>query len=887
MIGKKIGRFEVREWISGGRFADVFLVYDPLTGQEYALKLARRRLKNQEFLKQEARILAGLLHEHIVRFYFIDFYNDRLYIVLEFVRGRSLRNLLQEKKVLPPEEALRILAEALEGLAYAHQRGILHRDLKPENLLLTETGRVKLADFGLARLFQEDLGHAGTGGTPLYMAPEAWEGRATKATDVWALGAVFYEMLVGSPPFTGDTLDEIRSRILAGTLPPLKGIRPELVRLISRALQPDPVRRFADASEFLAAVRQVQGGRSVATGPVVQDASGRSLLLGGLTEEQWTVVREAEGPVLVLGGPGTGKTRTLTARIVYLVEEQRVPPEEILAVTFTNRGVAEIQERLTQALGRDRARAVWVGTYHHLALQILASAGDRLDLPDPFSVAPSRLQEEILSRVVRQRPRGRIRALLKAISGLKRQFLSPEEAVTLARSRWEREVAAAYQQYQEALRREHLLDFDDLLLYTHRLITEHPDLREDLAHRFRYVLADEFQDINEAQYLLLKTLASHHRNLLAFGDDDQAIYGFRGASARFMKTLQEDFPETRVFFLTRNFRTPRTILTLAANLIRRNRHRFQKPLEASVEVQNAFHLQPADDEEAEARQVVQRIRDLLREGYLPQEIAVMARTRFRLAPVERELRRHEIPFNLVGEGPWLHHPLAAALVAFLKLAVGTADREDAQAVLEHLLAVPSSWRSRLLRNFRKRKRFSHPRTLPPDLAERLHALENLLDRYREAPEDFGPVDLLREVLALRPQAQTSQVRQLAEQEAAEGVLQAAAGFGRGHVNDFLNYLQLLQDLDAPIRSAGVQVLTVHAAKGVEFPVVFIVGLEQEMFPLRGSLLKVQALEEERRLLYVAMTRAQERLFLSYARRRGGQTQQASPFLHELLIQRTP
>ncbi len=878
MIGKKIGRFLVREWISGGRFADVFLVYDPLTDQEYALKLARRRLQHQEFLKQEARILATLLHENIVRFYFIDFFNDRLYIVLEFVRGQSLRNLLQEKKSLPPEEALRILTEALEGLSYAHQRGILHRDLKPENILLTESGQVKLADFGLALLFRDDLGHAGTGGTPLYMAPEAWAGRATKATDVWALGAVLYEMLVGTPPFTGDTLEEIRSRILAGTLPSLKGLRPEIVRLLQRALHPDPSRRFPDATAFLREVQRLQSGQAV--GPVARSQTATPLFLEGLTEEQWTVVREAEGPALVLGGPGTGKTRTLIARIVYLVEEQRVPPEDILAVTFTNRGVTEIQERLTQALGRDRARGVWVGTYHYLALQILAHGGDRLDLPEHFSVAPARLQEDLLSRALGRRlPRSRVRALLKAISGLKRQFLSPEEAQTLARSPWEKQVAEVYRRYQEALRQEGLLDFDDLLLYTHRLLTEHTDLREELAHRFRYVLADEFQDINEAQYLLLKTLASGHGNLLVFGDDDQAIYGFRGASARFMETLQKDFPGTRVYYLTRNFRTPRSILTVALNLIQRNRRRVQKPLEASVDVPEALSLRAAEDEEAEARFVVQKIQELLKGPYVPQEIAVMARTRLRLAPVERELQRRQIPYN--REGPWLQHPLAAALVAFLRLAQGTASRDDARAVLEHLLEIPGRQATMVLRNFSRRQRFSHPKTLPKATAQRLEQLEHLLQAFREAPDRFTPVDLLKEVLQLRPAGEPGP-RALSEQEVAEGVLQAAAGFGR--VPDFLQYLQLLEDLETPFHTTGVQVLTVHTAKGVEFPVVFIVGLEQDVFPLRGSLMKVQSLEEERRLLYVAITRAQERLFLSYAKRRGGQLQQPSPFLHELLIQ---
>ncbi len=880
MIGRKIGRFEVRQWISGGRFADVFLVHDPLTDQNFALKLARRKAQHQEILQQEARILATLLHENIVRFYFIDFFEDRLYIVLEYVPGRSLRALLQEKRALPPEEALRILRETLEGLAYAHQRGILHRDLKPENLLLTEEGQVKIADFGLALLFQNDP--VSIGGTPLYMAPEAWEGRASKATDVWALGAVFHEMLTGEPPYTGTTLEEIRQQILAGTLPQPKGIRPELLRLLHQALHPDPARRFPDASAFLAAVRQVWAGRTLAVQPVKPGKRGESLFLDGLTEEQWTVVREAEGPVLVLGGPGTGKTRTLTARIVYLVESQGVPPEEILAVTFTNRGVAEIQERLTQALGRDRARAVTVGTYHYLALQILAYGGDRLDIPEHFTVASSRLQEEILARILGRTPRARVRSMLKAISALKRQFLGPEEAQTLARSPWEQEVARVYRRYQTALHQEGLLDFDDLLFYTHRLLTEHPDVRGDLAHRFRYVIADEFQDINEAQYLLLKTLASGHGHLLVFGDDDQAIYGFRGASARFIKTFQQDFPQARVFYLTRNFRTPAIILRLAQHLIQRNRRRLQKPLEASVHIENAFALYAADDEEQEARFVVQRIQEYLRSGYAPQEIAVMARTRARLAPVEHHLQRAHIPYNLMGEAQWIYHPLAQALVAALRLATGEANRDEARQVLEHLLGLPSTVATRLLRGFRKRKRFSHPRDLTPDLRERVDALETLLQRYQRAPESLSPVDLLRELRKLHPAGETPRV--LAEEEAMDSLLQTAAGFHR--VPDLLNYLHLLQDLETPTRTSGVQVLTVHSAKGTEFPVVFIVGLEQEVFPLRGSLLRVQALEEERRLLYVAMTRAQERLFLSYAKKRGGQSQQPSPFLHEILIQRS-
>ncbi len=891
MIHGKIGRYEVLAWRGGGQFADVFLVKDPLTETQYALKLSRAKRKTSESFLQEARILASLNHPNIVRFYTVDFYQDRLFILLEYIEGKSLREIIQERAPLSQDEALRIALEILDALAYAHAKGVLHRDLKPENILLTPDMTVKITDFGLSALISGNVLEASVAGTPLYMAPEVWEGRFSPASDLWAFSAILYEMLAGHAPFFAETLEQVRAKILTGRIPKIHGIRPELMRILRRGLHPNPRSRYASAEDFRKDLEALFKKKGKVFGPIEIKRSGPRDLLESLTEEQRTAVTHGDGITLVLGGPGTGKTTTLIARAVYLIRERGVDPETLWICTFTGRGVFDLQERFTRHLGKEVVDALWLGTYHTLAMRIVAFAGERYGIPEDFTVINESRQYDYLRKAARTSNTTRLRAMMKTISFFKANLMSPKEILTSGASRWEQEVAEVYLRYQSLLREDGVLDFGDLLLIANQVLRDYDDIRETLAGRFRFVLADEFQDVDFAQYQLLKQVASVHHNLFVTGDDDQAIYGFRGASPKFMEDLLKEFPDAQVFHLTQNFRTPEDILDLATNLISRNTHRFQKVIYARNPSRNSVIFHIARNERDEAQFVAQKIIEHHEEGYAFDDMAVFYRVHSRSRLFEEVFRIYKIPYNIVGASSFFQRPEVRAALAVLRLLVGPIPRAEMQRILQHFTDLTAQEIRNVLKSWDKRQKPTFSRTLPPAKRESLKNLWALVQELRDMVRLRSPYDLLQtffEQTGFWKILTESEMTPLVhERENLQELLAMASDFGKDGVRDFLNYVQILESFGAERSgTGGVRLMTVHSAKGTEFPIVFLVGLEKNSFPLRGSLVRKQDLEEERRLFYVAMTRAQERLYLTYARSRQHTSQEASPFLNELLM-KTP
>ncbi|GBD30250.1 ATP-dependent DNA helicase PcrA [bacterium HR32] len=630
-------------------------------------------------------------------------------------------------------------------------------------------------------------------------------------------------------------------------------------------------------------------------------------LVRDLNPQQREAVLHPGGPALVLAGAGSGKTRVLAHRVAYLVRGLGVPPDRVLAVTFTNKAAEEMRQRVAGLLGERVARAVWMGTFHRTCARLLREHADRLGLPKRFSIYDEDDQRQVMREAVRsvgaddrRFPPG---AVLAAISAARNDGLDVSAYEARATSAFERVVAACWREYQRLLWARGALDFDDLLTEALRLLEEVPDVRERYQDRFLHVLVDEYQDTNPVQFRLVARLCERHRNLFVVGDVDQAIYGWRGADIRNILEFERDFPDARVLPLEENYRSTQTILRAAEALIAQNPRRYPKRLWTQNPVGAPAVVYAASDEHDEARFVVSELRRLVAEGFRLGECAVLYRINAMSRQFEEAFLRAGVPYQVVGAVRFYERKEVKDVLSYLRLLVnpqdelsllralqtprrgigeGTVDKLRAFAAgrgwslwqaLEHVDEVPgvpaSARRAAaafvaLLRELAAR-------------AERLRAAElvgEVLERtgYREALEAEGTDEA-----ASRLENGQELVTVAQEDEAATGDASLEA---------FLEHLSLVTDADTyDERADRVVLMTLHAAKGLEFRAVFLCGLEEGIFPHVRSLDDPRQLEEERRLAYVGITRAKERLYLSYAQLRSlfGRTVANVPsrFLDEL------
>jgi DNA helicase-2/ATP-dependent DNA helicase PcrA len=630
-------------------------------------------------------------------------------------------------------------------------------------------------------------------------------------------------------------------------------------------------------------------------------------LVRDLNPQQREAVLHPGGPALVLAGAGSGKTRVLAHRVAYLVRGLGVPPDRVLAVTFTNKAAEEMRQRVAGLLGERVARAVWMGTFHRTCARLLREHADRLGLPKRFSIYDEDDQRQVMREAVRsvgaddrRFPPG---AVLAAISAARNDGLDVSAYEARATSAFERVVAACWREYQRLLWARGALDFDDLLTEALRLLEEVPDVRERYQDRFLHVLVDEYQDTNPVQFRLVARLCERHRNLFVVGDVDQAIYGWRGADIRNILEFERDFPDARVLPLEENYRSTQTILRAAEALIAQNPRRYPKRLWTQNPVGAPAVVYAASDEHDEARFVVSELRRLVAEGFRLGECAVLYRINAMSRQFEEAFLRAGVPYQVVGAVRFYERKEVKDVLSYLRLLVnpqdelsllralqtprrgigeGTVDKLRAFAAgrgwslwqaLEHVDEVPgvpaSARRAAaafvaLLRELAAR-------------AERLRAAElvgEVLERtgYREALEAEGTDEAASRLENVQELVTVAQ-----EYEAATGDASLEA---------FLEHLSLVTDADTyDERADRVVLMTLHAAKGLEFRAVFLCGLEEGIFPHVRSLDDPRQLEEERRLAYVGITRAKERLYLSYAQLRSlfGRTVANVPsrFLDEL------
>ncbi|MDQ7040465.1 MAG: UvrD-helicase domain-containing protein [Rhodothermus sp.] len=630
-------------------------------------------------------------------------------------------------------------------------------------------------------------------------------------------------------------------------------------------------------------------------------------ILEGLNPVQRQAVQATEGPVLIIAGPGSGKTRTLTHRIAYLIAAGRARPHQILALTFTNKAAREMMERIERLVGSKAARHIWMGTFHSIFARILRREGHRIGYTSDFSIYDTddaeRLLRELMLRYQIDPRQYSPRTIRHLISSAKNQMIGPEAYARLAASPLQEKAARLYGPYQEALRKANALDFDDLLLKPIELFEQHPDVLQQYQERWRYLHIDEYQDTNRVQYVLARKLAETHRNLCVVGDDAQSIYAFRGADIGNILSFQRDYPDARVIRLEQNYRSTRRILKLAEAIIRHNRDQLEKQLWTENPEGDPIVLVEALSERDEAQKIEQRIRDLhVRYGYAFRDFAVLYRTNAQSRSLEEALRRGGIPYRVVGSLSFYQRKEIKDVLAYLRLLVNPHDTASLQRVINYPARGIGQRTLEILMNYARQHGLSLWQTLerveavglPARAQQAVQQFHFLIARHA-ARMDTMPADelarsLLQESGLFEELRREGTPEALARWENVQELLNAIAEYvatagEQATLSGFLQEVALLTDLDEMPEDNRVTLMTLHASKGLEFPVVFITGLEEGLFPLAQATQDRKDLEEERRLFYVGVTRAQRHLFLCYARSRYryGEQQPSvrSRFLEEL------
>ncbi len=626
-----------------------------------------------------------------------------------------------------------------------------------------------------------------------------------------------------------------------------------------------------------------------------------------LNPAQREAVEHPGGPLLVLAGAGSGKTRVLTARIAHLITTLHIAPQRIFAVTFTNKAAGEMRTRIAQLLGAD-PRGLWIGTFHSLSARLLRREAPLLGFGSNFTIYDSDDSEALVKRLLEARQLSTKvyppRSVHGVISSAKNRMLTPEELRGGAQADTPliKVAADVYAALGPALKQANAMDFDDLLLHPLTLFREHAERLAYWQDRFQHVLVDEFQDTNAAQYLLVKHLAKRHGNLCVVGDDDQAIYGWRGADVRHMLSFQNDFPGTKLVRLEQNYRSTQIILDAANGIIAENTARLGKTLFTEKKGGDPVTLLSTADERDEAEWLANEFARRAAESDVAYEgMAILYRTNAQSRPLEEAFRFRGIPYRLIGAISFYERREVKDLLAYLRLIANPADDEAflrvvnvprrgiGDASLAVLGRAAAGWQKPLLEVAR---RAGSVNDLRPNVREALTGVAALLDRLREAVGQADPATALETILATTGYEQylaeegaegmerIENVRELVAGAAAWAEVQdpdAAEGTGTP-VERYLTQAALITPVDEDKNEPGVTLLTAHMAKGLEWPIVALAGLEDGLFPLGRSTEQPGGVEEERRLCYVGLTRARERLYLSWARTRyrNGRLELAEP-----------
>jgi len=633
-------------------------------------------------------------------------------------------------------------------------------------------------------------------------------------------------------------------------------------------------------------------------------------LLDDLNPVQQKAVLETEGPLLVFAGAGSGKTRVLTYRIAYLIQEKGVAPWNILAVTFTNKAADEMRERVERLLGKS-AKGTWVSTFHSACARILRRHIEPLGFQRNFVIYDEQDQERHLKAVMKEldvdfrmfNPR----AIQSSIDQLKNEGITPDQYHPSEYNIFQKRLALVYERYQEDLRRNNALDFGDLLTFVAILFRRHPEILKSYQELCRYVMVDEFQDTNLIQYHLIRQIVDGHRNICVVGDDDQSIYRWRGAQVGNILNFGKDFPETRIITLEQNYRSTQNILQAANLMVGNNRSRKRKALWTENPEGEILTVYVGEDETDEARFVIQKIKELTHsssESIRPyREIAVFYRINAQSRAIEDELVKHQIPYTIVGGLKFYERKEIKDILAYLKLIANPPDGLS----LKRIINVPP--RGIGEKTIEKIETFSRERGLALYEGMKLSMKEDwltaatkgkveefirLIEEFREEAKRLSlsqlTMALLREseyLQKLKDEGTDEAISRMENIDELVNVMMELEREGETvSLETFLDKVSLVSDVDLyEDKGNRVSLMTLHCAKGLEFPLVFIVGMEEGILPHHRRGEEIADLEEERRLFYVGMTRAKERLFLSRAEKRYtfgvGRANLSSRFLDEI------
>ena len=629
-------------------------------------------------------------------------------------------------------------------------------------------------------------------------------------------------------------------------------------------------------------------------------------ILEGLNDKQYEAVINTEGPCLVIAGAGSGKTKVLTHKIAYILQEYKAKPWEILAITFTNKAANEMKERIAGLVG-DSSNDMWVGTFHSICVKILRRFIDRIGFDSSFIIFDTTDQKSLIKSCLKDLSLDdklfTEKSVQSEISNAKNEMLEPEQFIIKAQGDFRKEkIANVYELYQKRLKENNAIDFDDIINYTIKILMENPDVLDYYANKFKYVLVDEYQDTNKAQFTLITLFASKNGNITVVGDNDQGIYSFRGADITNILNFETDFPGTKIIKLEQNYRCTGNILKAANAVIKNNEVKYKKELWTQNDIGNLPKVYNADNEYDEGSYIVEQIEHLRREEYYKySDFVVLYRMNSQSRAIEDIFRREQIPYKIVGGLKFYERKEIKDIIAYLRLIQNPSDNLSLKRIINEPkrgIGKTSLDAIEEIANTNQISMYSVIKNAEQYGLNRVYLKSrdfiNVIEELREKAKDIKISDLIK--LTLKKTGYTKALEDENTLEAENRIenleefltvaIEFEEQFAENTLAEFLEGITLSSDLDNMEESEeSVTLMTLHSAKGLEFPVVFLVGMEEGIFPGHQSIGEPKELEEERRLCYVGITRAKENLFLTCSKKRTifGSTScnPASRFLKEI------
>lgn len=611
-------------------------------------------------------------------------------------------------------------------------------------------------------------------------------------------------------------------------------------------------------------------------------------ILKELNDKQYEAVVNTKGPCLVIAGAGSGKTKVLTHKIAYIMQEENAKPWDILAITFTNKAANEMKERIANLVG-DNVKDMWVGTFHSICVRILRRFIDRIGFDTSFIIFDTSDQKTLIKNCLKDLAIDdklfNERSVQSEISNAKNDMLEPFQYTAKAMGDYRKEkIATVYELYQKRLKENNAIDFDDIINYTIKILMENPDVLEYYSNKFKYVLVDEYQDTNKAQFTLITLLASKNGNITVVGDNDQGIYSFRGADISNILNFEKDFPGTKIIKLEQNYRCTGNILKAANAVIKNNEVKYEKKLWTENEIGKLPKVYLADNEYDEGSYIVEQIEHLKREKYYKySDFAILYRMNTQSRAIEDIFRRENIPYKIIGGLKFYERKEIKDIIAYLRLIQNTSDNLSLKRIINEPKRGIGKTSLDSIEELANNEGISMYKIIKDAQQYGLNRIYlksrdfiNVIEELRQKQKDLTISELIK--LTLK---KTGYMQALKDEKTIEAenrienldefltvAIEFEEQFAENTLADFLEGITLSSDLDNMEETEdSVTLMTLHSAKGLEFPVVFLVGMEEGIFPGYKSIGEPKELEEERRLCYVGITRAKENLFLTCSKKR--------------------